>query len=109
LLDISRQQGIKNTIYTFLLQKKEEAALTASSILPNSRIIEKPQFGGLIYPVPMRNYTAGILTGILLAAVFIFFKEFAGRRILYRSQIEDVLPLPVIARSFFSLIKKILL
>ena len=76
LLDISRQQSIKNAIYTYLLQKREEAALAASSILPTSRIVEKPQYAGLIYPVPMRNYTAGILGGLLLAAVYIFFKEF---------------------------------
>ncbi len=101
LLDISRQQSIKNAIYTYLLQKREEAALAASSILPNSRIIEKPQFAGQIYPVPMRNYTAGILSGLFLAAVFIFFKEFAGRKILYKSQIEDAVPLPVIAEIIF--------
>jgi uncharacterized protein involved in exopolysaccharide biosynthesis len=39
LLDISRQQGIKNAIYTFLLQKREEAAISSSSILPNYRVI----------------------------------------------------------------------
>jgi capsular exopolysaccharide synthesis family protein len=101
LLDISRQQGIKNAIYTFLLQKREESALAASSILPDSRIIEKPQHGGQIYPVPIRNYTAGILGALFLVAVFIFFKEFAGRKVLYRSQIEDTLSLPVIAEIIF--------
>jgi capsular exopolysaccharide synthesis family protein len=101
LLDISRQQSIKNAIYTYLLQKREEAALAASAILPNSRIIEKPQSAGQIYPVPMRNYTAGILAGLFLSAVFIFFKEFAGRRVLYRSQIEDAIPVPVIAEIIF--------
>jgi capsular exopolysaccharide synthesis family protein len=101
LLDISRQQSIKNAIYTYLLQKREESALAASAILPNSRIIEKPQFAGQIYPVPLRNYTAGILAGLFLTAVFIFFKEFAGRRVLYRSQIEDAVRAPVIAEIIF--------
>ena len=52
LLDISRQQSVKNAIYTFLLQKKEESAIAAAAILPNYRVIEKPEYAGVVYPVP---------------------------------------------------------
>lgn len=43
LIDINREQGIKNGIYSFLLQKKEETALSYASTVSDSRIIDKAQ------------------------------------------------------------------
>ncbi len=43
LLSISRQQAIKNNIYTFLLQKREETALSFASAVADSRIIDKAE------------------------------------------------------------------
>ena len=40
LLDISRQQDIKNSLYTYLLQKREETALSAASVLAKSRAVD---------------------------------------------------------------------
>jgi tyrosine-protein kinase Etk/Wzc len=40
LVEISRQQAIKNSIYTFLLQKREETALSYSSAVTDSRLVE---------------------------------------------------------------------
>ena len=48
LIEINREQGIKNGIYTFLLQKKEETALSYASTVSDSRIIDKAQ---LLNPV----------------------------------------------------------
>ena len=92
LLDISRQQSIKNAIYTFLLQKREESAIAAAAIVPNYRIIEKPSFGGLIAPVAEKIYGNAVLLAIILAAIYIYLREFANSRIKFRSQIETSLP-----------------
>lgn len=40
LIDISRQQTIKNDIYSFLLQKREETELSYASAVADSRVIE---------------------------------------------------------------------
>ena len=102
LIDISRQQSVKNAIYTFLLQKKEESAIAAAAILPNYRVIEKPEFAGLIYPVSAKVYVNSILIAIILIALFIYFIEFANSRLLLRSQIEHDLPeIPVIGELVF--------
>ncbi len=102
LLDISRQQSVKNAIYTFLLQKKEEAAIAAAAILPNYRVIEKPEFAGLVYPVPGKIYGNTLLFAIILIALIIYFTEFANSRLLFRTQIETDLPeIPVIGELIF--------
>ena len=97
LLDISRQQGIKNSIYTFLLQKREESAISAAAILPNYRVIEKPEFAGMVAPVAVKIYAFGIFAVLVFAIIFIYFKEFFNNRLLFRSQIESKLPIPIIA------------
>ena len=101
LLDISRQQGIKNAIYTFLLQKREESAIAAAAILPNYRVIEKPELSGRVSPVSLRIYIVGILIALGLIIIFIYFKEFLNSRLLFRDQIESQVTVPVIAELSF--------
>lgn len=101
LLDISRQQGIKNAIYTFLLQKHEESAIAAASILPNYRVIEKPEFAGMISPVSKIIYAIAMFVSIILLMIYIYFKEFFNERVLLRTQIETKLPIPLIAEISF--------
>ena len=101
LLDISRQQGIKNAIYTFLLQKREESAISAAAILPNYRVIERPEFAGMIAPVKSKIYAFGIFAALLLVSIFIYLKEFLNNRLLFRSQIESKLSAPIIAELSF--------
>lgn len=101
LLDISRQQAVKNAIYTFLLQKKEESAIAAASVVPDYRLIEKPDRGGIVSPVPVRVYSFSFFIAMLLVIIYIYLKEFASKRILFRSQIEEYLPLPVISELIY--------
>ena len=101
LLDISRQQGIKNAIYTFLLQKKEESAIAAASVVPNVRVIERPEMGAVVSPNRQNYYALAIAISLLLAVVYIYLKEFANSRLLFRSQIENRLPIPIIGELVF--------
>ena len=101
LLDISRQQSIKNAIYTFLLQKREESAIAGAAIIPNYRVLENPEAGGVIYPVPQRNYAIAIMTALAVCILFIFLKEFTSQKVLFRSQIENLLGMPVLAELIF--------
>jgi capsular exopolysaccharide synthesis family protein len=101
LLDISRQQGIKNAIYTFLLQKKEESAIAAASIVANYRVIERPEVGGLVSPNRQNYYAICISIALLLVVIYIYLKEFANSKLLFRSQIESRLPIPIIGEVIY--------
>ncbi len=101
LLDISREQSIKNAIYTFLLQKREESAIAAAAILPNYRVIEKPEFDGKVSPVSFRVYFFGIFITIILVVIFIYFKEFFSDLLIFKAQIEMKLAVPIIAEISF--------
>ncbi|MFN3694536.1 MAG: GumC family protein, partial [Ignavibacterium sp.] len=96
LLDISRQQTIKNSIYTFLLQKREEAAIQSASIVPSNRIIDDPETLGKVKPKTNLTYLLSAGAFLLLTAIYVFFKEFANSKFQYKNEIEEEVGLPII-------------
>ena len=97
LLDISRQQSIKNNIYTFLLQKREETALSSASTTADLRVLEKATMAGPIKPVPKSFYMTGLILGLLAAILYVLLREQFNRRVLFRSEIEEKTRVPVLA------------
>ena len=97
LLDINREQSIKNGIYTFLLQKKEEAAISAAAIVSNFRILDKPEEAGLVKPQSARIYGLFIIGALFLVFIFIYLKEFASTKLKFRSEIENGTSVPILA------------
>jgi capsular exopolysaccharide synthesis family protein len=102
LINIDRQQKIKNTIYTFLLQKREEAALTFASQVADSRLVNDAQAGGIISPNRQNVYLQWIISAIVLGAVFIFIRENLNRNILSRTEVEKITVAPVVAEIAFN-------
>lgn len=97
LVEISRQQSIKNSIYTFLLQKREETALSYNSTVSDSRIVDE----GEASPIPVSPnkpfvYLIGLFCSLALAIAIIAFREGLNRSILFRSEIEGFTNVPVI-------------
>ncbi len=88
-LDISRQQAIKNNIYTYLLQKREETALSSASTSADLRVVEAPYSYGPIAPIAKNFYLTGLIVGLLSGAFIVLLKEVFSRKVLFRSEIED--------------------
>ncbi|MEO6637815.1 MAG: polysaccharide biosynthesis tyrosine autokinase, partial [Ginsengibacter sp.] len=94
-LDISRQQAIKNNIYTYLLQKREETALSSASTSADLRVVEAPYSYGPISPIAKNFYLTGLIVGLLSGAFIVLLKEVFSRKVLFRSEIEDKVKAPI--------------
>jgi tyrosine-protein kinase Etk/Wzc len=92
LLDISRQQGIKQQHYLLLVQKREEAILTlAASSVNNSKVIEPPT--PTDYPVSPNKkliFAFAILMGFAFPFGFIFLKDAWQEKIQLKSDVERI-------------------
>jgi tyrosine-protein kinase Etk/Wzc len=98
IVDISRQQQIKSNIYTFLLQKKEETALSYISNGSGSKIINNAESSE--FPVsPKRKmiYLAALFGSGILGIGFVSLKEGMRRNVMFQRDIEELTALPVIA------------
>ena len=97
VIDITRQQAIKETLYTFLLNKREETALQLAITEANIRIVEHP-FGSRV-PVAPRKAVISLLALILgLAIPFTFFqlKERINMSVRGRKDIESYTSIPIL-------------
>jgi capsular exopolysaccharide synthesis family protein len=96
LLDITRQQEIKNALYKFLLEKREEAAIQMAGTLSDIRIVREPFGGDMVSPkIPQ---TLGLFTMgfALIALVLLFLKSTIHNRVLSRTEIENRTNAPII-------------
>ncbi|MBL7473753.1 GumC family protein [Robertkochia sediminum] len=95
---IERQQNIKEALYLFLLQKREEASISMAVTAPKAKIVDFASSSNL--PVaPKKNIVLGgaFLLGLLIPFLFIYVGEVLNNKILSRKDIERRLPeLPIV-------------
>lgn len=96
LIDVTRQQAIKNNIYSFLLQKREETALNSASTIPDLRVVENAAYFGPVKPVEKNFYIVGIVAGVMAAVFIVLVREQFNRKVLFRSEIEEKTKVPVV-------------
>ncbi len=97
LLNITRQQSIKNELYTFLLEKREESAIEMAGTLSDIRIIESTNTGVVVSP-KRGPITAGFTLGFMAIILgILFIRSGLNNKILTRSEIEARTNLPILA------------
>jgi capsular exopolysaccharide synthesis family protein len=95
--DRSRQQEIKQNLYLYLLQKKEESAIAEASTISSSRVIDNAKnIPTLIGPIPFRLYGFALLAGIFLPILIIYLIDLLNDRVTTRSDITKITKAPII-------------
>ncbi len=96
-LDVMRQQSIKETLYTYLLQKREETAMQLAVTEANIRVVEAP-FGSRLPVAPKRMMIllAALVTGLVIPFVYFRLREFWNTGVRGRKDVEDMTTLPVL-------------
>lgn len=102
LLETKRQQLVKNTIYNYLLQKREETALSSIATTGDLRVLEAGYSYGPISPKTSNYYLLAALLSIGIFVLTIYLKEHLNNRILFRSTIEKELSLPIAGEISFT-------
>lgn len=96
-LDIQRQQNLKETLYTYLLNKREEVALQLAINEANVRMVENPL--GPSSPVSPRKVVImfiAFLIGLIIPAVVLWLRELFDVTISGRQDVEGVVTAPIV-------------
>jgi tyrosine-protein kinase Etk/Wzc len=98
LMTISREQATKKSIYNYLLEKREQSALASSSANSDSKIVDMANASGApVSPKKMLIYLATLAITMGLGIGLVSAKEMLNKKILFRSEIEGLTVVPVIA------------
>ena len=106
LLEANRQQAIKNNVYTFLLQKREETALSYASAVSDSRLVDRAQSSiRPIAPNTMITYAGALGLALFFGIAWVTKKEIFSSTVLFRSEIESLTQIPVVAEISHSTLR----
>lgn len=90
-LTIARQQEIKAALYTMLLQKREENAITLASTATNGRIIEEALAGTApIAPKKMIIALVALIVGLGLPIALVFVRDLLKYKIESREDVQKI-------------------
>lgn len=103
ILSIERQQKIKESLYLFLLNRREENALTQAMADNNARMIEGPE-GSVTRISPNRDriMMLGFLAGLFLPTVIILLAAFMNTRVRGRRDIKEAISVPYLGEVPFN-------
>jgi len=95
--DIQRQQQIIEALYLYLLEKREENAITLAVTLPNAKVIDSA-YGSDIPVAPKRKiiYLAALLLGVIVPFVVLYILFLLDNKVHTRKDVEAVLTIPIL-------------
>jgi len=95
--DIQRQQQIKESLYLYLLQKREETAITLGVADPNAKIIDyASSYPDPISPNNLIYYLVAGFIGLLVPFGTIYSIDILNSKIHKREDVEKELNIPII-------------
>jgi len=103
LVSIEREQKVKEGLYVYLLQKKEENEISIANKTTNIQIIDIPHGGGKpVSPKRLQVLFAAILIGFLIPITFIFLRATLDETVRDRFDIECYSDIPFLGEVPFS-------
>ncbi|MCH5182197.1 MAG: polysaccharide biosynthesis tyrosine autokinase [Prevotellaceae bacterium] len=89
LVSIERQQKVKEQLYIYLLQKREESEISKSFTASNSRLIQPPMGTDVpIEPEKSKTYAIFFAIGLAIPSVLLYIKETLNTKVRGRKDLE---------------------
>lgn len=93
--DIFRKQNVKEALYLYLLQKREETAISLAVTAPNAKVIDSALAAAKpVSPNRRLIYLGGLLFGLLVPFSILYIINLFDTKIKSRSDIEGKISIP---------------
>ena len=95
--ELLRQQGIQNTLYTFLLETREENALVLAATTPKGKIVDHAYAQHTpISPNHMVVLALALLASIFLPLLLLYLKDLFTTKFSNQDELEEISQVPFI-------------
>ncbi len=106
----ARQQEIKQNLYLYLLQKREESEIAQASTIASSRIIDTAlPLSNKVNPIPLRIYGIALLAGLLIPIAIIYIRDLLNDKVTTKDDIIKDTNTPIVGEIGHSEEEKVLL
>lgn len=93
--EITRQQGVKDALYLYLLEKREEAEISTVALAPNAKVIDRAFSSSIpVSPKKMIIYLAALALGLAIPFILIYLNTLFDNKVKSKSDIEKYLSAP---------------
>jgi len=99
LINIQRQYKVNDQIYTYLLQKRAEAAIAKAANVADNKILDpaRVESATLTSPKTKMNYMIGLMLGIFLPLGLLILMDLLNNKISSRSDVEKRTSVPIVS------------
>jgi capsular exopolysaccharide synthesis family protein len=92
---IARQQKVKEELYLYLLQKREETAISLAATEPNARVIDAAKASKIpVSPKKSIIYLAALLLGLLIPFGILYLMDMLDTKVKSRFELTRKLSIP---------------
>ena len=107
LIDITRQQAVKEELYLYLLQKREEIAISLGISAVNAKIIDTAYSSGFpVFPNKTLTMIAALFAGLLLPFLILYANDIIDTKVHNRADVERELRVPMLGEIPYTNKKK---
>lgn len=97
LQSLLRGSNIKETLYSYLLQKRAETAILLASTTADNRIIDVARtFEKPLKPIKSLSYSIAVILGLLIPAVIIYSRDMFNDKLNDRYDLERQTSIPIL-------------
>ncbi len=96
-LNLKRQQAVKQQLYLFLLQRREETAMLLANAVPKGIIVDEAY--ALNEPIGMGRFAIlliGLFVGLLLPPLWMYIQKLTRNKFDTREEVEQLTSVPII-------------
>lgn len=95
IIDIVREQEIISSLYSYLLKKKEEIAISLAITVPNAKIIDVAYgFDKPVFPKKNFVYLTALLIGLFIPFSGIYLFNLLDNKVYNKKDVESLLSVP---------------
>ncbi len=97
MVSMQRQFNLTDAIYTYLLEKRSEAAIAMASNYPDYEILEPARAvtASILSPRTMMNWLVALFMAVMIPTIFIILKNFFNEKISSVKDVENMINQPV--------------
>ena len=96
-IQIKRQQQVKESLYLFLLQKREEASLTMAITVPKGRVLNSPDDATQVGPHSAIILMVFMILGFIIPILIVFMRDVMNTTLSSRAQLEKNTDVPILS------------